>query len=84
MQTKLTLHVEEAVVRKAKRLAKTRGTSVSRIFGDYIVAQEMEKPTDELPPLTASMLGALRGAKQPADEEDYRRHLEAKHNWAGN
>jgi len=79
MQTKLTLRVEEAVVRKAKRLAKTRGTSVSRIFGDYIVAQEMEKPMDELPPVTASMLGALGATNESSAEENYRQHLEAKH-----
>jgi hypothetical protein len=79
MQTKLTLRVEETVVRKAKRLAKTRGTSVSRIFCDYIIAQDADRPADNLPPLTASMLGVLNTAHQSVVEEDYRQHLEAKH-----
>jgi hypothetical protein len=79
MKTKLTLRVDEAVVRKAKRLAKKRGTSVSRIFGDYIATQEADESPKDLPPVTASMLGALSSADPRMDTETYRAHLSAKH-----
>lgn len=79
MQSKLTLRVEEALIRKAKLLAKKRGTSVSRIFGDFISMQSDELPSDELPPITASMIGVIRKEGNAVDESDYRKHLEDKH-----
>ena len=79
MQTKLTLRVEEALIRKAKLLAKKRGTSVSRIFGDYISKQKEELPSEELPPVTASMLGAITKSELSVDESDYHQHLEGRY-----
>lgn len=79
MQTKLTLRVEEALVRKAKLLAKKRGTSVSRIFGDYISKQTEELPVEELPPVTASMLGVINQSGTSLSESDYRQHLEDRY-----
>lgn len=79
MQSKLTLRVEEAVIRKAKLLAKKRGTSVSRIFGDFISNQTEDLPIEDLPPVTASMLGVLRKEGNDVDEEDYRKHLENRY-----
>lgn len=80
MQTKLTLRMDEAVIRKAKLLAKRNGSSVSRLFGDFIISQSMNLPKDEdLPPITASMLGALCGNDFNLNEEDYYKHLEEKH-----
>ncbi|EDY80400.1 hypothetical protein VDG1235_9, partial [Verrucomicrobiia bacterium DG1235] len=46
MQTKLTLRVEEALVRKAKQLAKKRGTSVSRFLESHFHASD-ELPSDD-------------------------------------
>lgn len=79
MQTKLTLRVEEAVVRKAKQLAKKRGTSVSRIFGEFISSQSDELPSDELPPVTSSMVGIIRKEGAEIDESDYGKHLEDRY-----
>lgn len=79
MQAKLTLRVEEALIRKAKQLAKKRGTSVSRIFGDFISAQSDELPSDELPPITSSMIGIIRKEGTEIDENDYHKHLEDKY-----
>lgn len=79
MQTKLTLRVEDALVRKAKLLAKKRGTSVSRIFGDYISRQSEELPEEMLPPVTSSMLGVIRQSGETSDESDYLQHLEDKY-----
>ncbi|MGJ8638804.1 MAG: DUF6364 family protein [Opitutaceae bacterium] len=79
MQAKLTLRVEEALIRKAKQLARKRGTSVSRIFGDFIAAQNDELPSDDLPPITASMIGAARKLGANINESDYGKHLEDKY-----
>ena len=82
MQAKLTLRVEEAVIRQAKLLAKRRGTSVSRIFGDFISAQTEDLPSAEdldLPPITAAMLGSISNYDLDISEKDYYQHLEDKH-----
>ena len=81
MQAKLTLRVEEAVIRQAKLLAKRRGTSVSRIFGDFISAQTEDLPSAEdlaLPPITAAMLGSISNYDLDISEKDYYKHLEDK------
>ncbi len=79
MQSKLTLRVEDAVIRKAKLLAKKQGTSVSRIFGDFISSQTEDLPSQDLPPLTSSMLGVIRKADSIVKEDDYRKYLEEKY-----
>ena len=79
MQTKLTLRVEEVVVRKAKRLARQRGTSVSRIFGEFITSQTEAFVDDEFPPKTASMIGVIRRPGKSLDEDDHKLHLEDKY-----
>lgn len=78
METKLTLRLEDKLIRKAKRLAKARGKSVSRMVADYITALESEpKPMTELPPITKSLQGSLKGKN--VDEKDYKKYLEDKH-----
>jgi replicative DNA helicase len=79
MQTKLTLRLEEDLVRRAKRLAKKRGKSVSKIVADYftLFAAEKKKPEEMLSPIVQSLKGALRGAA--IDVQDYHKHLEDKY-----
>jgi hypothetical protein len=79
MQTKLTLRLDEDLIRRAKSSAKRRGKSVSQIVADYLASIE-EKPRKraiDLTPVVRSLKGALRGAR--LDIEDYRRHLEEKY-----
>lgn len=79
MQTKLTLRLDEDLIRRAKSSAKRRGKSVSQIVADYLASIE-EKPRKrglELTPVVRSLKGALRGAH--LDIEDYRRYLEEKY-----
>lgn len=84
MSTKLTLRMESALIERAKRYARARGKSVSRLVADYFALLRTtpgEPPTVEeterLPLITRSLLGSLSGAE--LDEADYRRHLEEKH-----
>jgi 3-oxoacyl-(acyl-carrier-protein) synthase len=81
MQSKLTLRLDDELIREAKALARQRGTSLSQLVADYFRAlsrSRRDKPEDEdLPPLTRSLAGALADAN--VDEEDYRAHLDRKH-----
>lgn len=77
MNTKLTLRMEEGLIRRAKSEARRRGKSVSRMVAEYFdLLGARPKASDSLPPVTASLVGIL---KQPVSEDDYRRHLREKH-----
>jgi hypothetical protein len=78
MKTKLTLRMEDALVKRAKSEARRRGKSVSLMMSEYIDtlgAFLVDKKT--LPPVTASLLGVLKG--KPASEEEYKKHLRKKY-----
>ena len=78
MHTKLTLRMDEAVVRKAKMEAKRRGKSVSRMVSDFIDSIGSRPDSGKvLPPTTASLVGILKG--QEISEDDYRAHLREKY-----
>lgn len=79
MQTKLTLRLEEKLIRRAKILAKKTGKSISQIVADYFALLEKQPEERDLPltPLVRSLKGALRGTK--VEIEDYHRYLEEKY-----
>ena len=79
MQSKLTLRLEEELVRRAKRLAKKKGKSVSKIVADYFTLFEAQKkkPEEKFSPIVQSLKGALRGTT--VDVQAYREHLEEKY-----
>lgn len=77
---KLTLHVPDKLVATAKREAATRKISVSKLVSDYFRAFEAAAPRGAakgLPPITASLVGCIRGAE--GDRESYIDYLERKH-----
>jgi hypothetical protein len=77
---KLTLHVPDDLVAAAKREAASRRISVSKLVSDYfrafggVMAGDSTRP---LPPVTASLVGCIRGAD--ADQTAYMDYLERKH-----
>jgi hypothetical protein len=78
MNTKLTLRMDSELVRTAKTEASRRGKSVSQIVGEFFdsLASGRHART-ELPPITASLVGILKGHK--VSEADYRKHLQEKY-----
>jgi hypothetical protein len=78
MNTKLTLRMDENVVRKAKIEAKRRGKSVSRMVAEFIESIDLQQSSKtDLPPTTASLVGILKG--RDISEEDYKAHLQEKY-----
>lgn len=79
MRTKLTLRLDDELVRKAKTYARRSGKSVSSLVGDFfaLLGRRSGSKNNELTPTVRSLLGALEG--KPLNEHDYRRHLEEKH-----
>lgn len=87
MQTKLTLRLDEHLIAQAKARAQRQGKSLSQVVADYFAqfsattpnAAQYERP---LPPLVASLQGALKDAAGPLTDDGrqaYYDHLEAKH-----
>jgi hypothetical protein len=79
MQTKLTLRIDDELIKKAKRVAHKRGKSLSRIVSDYFNHISVEDNTDDLklPPNAESLYGSLTNSK--IDESDYKKYLEKKY-----
>lgn len=78
METKLTLRLDQALIQSAKKEARKRGTSLSKMVADYFRGiNSRESSSKGLPPVTASLMGALRGRK--LERTQYRRHLEEKY-----
>lgn len=82
MQTKLTLRLEQRLIRRAKAYARRTGKSVSELVADFF--GRLDAPAEEKPlrivaqsPIVQSLVGALAGSR--LDESDYRDHLVEKH-----
>jgi hypothetical protein len=83
MNTKLTLRLDEDLIRRAKRYSDASGKSLSKLVADYFALIEMTGDVEDgvLPPKVRSLYGALAplAGASAVSERDYRRHLEEKH-----
>ena len=79
MQTKLTLRLDDHLVRAAKRHAKRAGCSVSLLVSGYFaaIAAAEARPSTSMAPKVSGLMGALEGSG--VDDADYRAHLERKY-----
>lgn len=74
--SKLTLSVDPKVAEQAKRYAKRRGTSVSRMVETYLASvSKQDMKEDEDPPILRSLRGSLKGT----NVRDYYKYLEEKY-----
>ena len=78
MQTKLTLRLDDRLIRDAKRHARQSGKSLSQMVAEYFSAvTSPDGARGELTPAVSRLKGALAGTN--VDREDYRRYLERKY-----
>ena len=79
MQTKLTLRLDEELIREVKSIADRKGQSVSKIVANYFNSlREKPKATKtNLTPIVQSLKGSLRGTN--LDLKDYHHYLEDKY-----
>lgn len=79
MNTKLTLRIEEELIKSAKNYANITGKSVSQMVADYFYLldkKSLKKPI-QLTPIVKSLKGSLKNAD--VDERDYKSYLEDKY-----
>ena len=79
MQTKLTLRLDDEVIKKAKAIAKKNGKSLSKIVEDYFANINIAglKDQQKLTPRVQSLKGLLKGSK--ISKKDYFDYLEKKY-----
>lgn len=79
MQVKLTLRLDEQLIRRAKDHAQRTGRSVSQLVADYFALLDAPVASQDvtLPPITQSLYGIL--ALAGGEVEDYKQYLEEKY-----
>jgi len=79
MKTKLTLRLDESLIKNAKAYSSKTGKPLSRIVSDLFTLIKNEKSQEDktLTPVVKSLRGVLKG--KGVSEEDYKRHLEEKY-----
>ena len=60
MTTKLTLTIEEKVVRSAKKYAQNKGQSLSSLVENYLKSVSREKEAETLSPKVSKLLGVIK------------------------
>ncbi len=81
MSTKLTLRLESGVINKAKKKARSKGVSLSRMVEDYFKSvAEMEQHEVRESPVLYEIAGVLSGkTKAEKSKSEYREHLSEKY-----
>ena len=76
MSTKLTLTIDEAIIKKAKKYAKSKENSLSNIIENYlkVLVKEPVGAAIELTPIVKS----LKGSFKAGDDFDYKKELTKK------
>jgi len=79
MNTKLTVRLDDGLIRKAKRHAHQSGKSLSKMIADYfaLLATDEALQGTEMSPGVRALVGCLKGTN--LDEDDYRVYLQEKH-----
>ena len=74
MTTKLTLSLEENVIKEAKTLAKTKGKSLSNLVENYLKALILQKQNAEIE--ISPAIKHLVGCIKPLDDDlDYKNNV---------
>lgn len=80
MTSKLTLTVEDSVIKKAKSYAKQTGRSVSELVENYLsTLTEEQKDTQHISPKLKKIVGAVKLPPDFDEKDELRSYLENKH-----
>lgn len=81
MDTKLTLKLNDRIIKKAKKYASTHNTSLSRMVENYLqrILSENEKEEDEITPLVKSLSGIVKLPNNYDSRKEYADFLSKKY-----
>jgi hypothetical protein len=81
METKLTLSMDKEVIEEAKKYARNKNTSLSKLIKSYLVNITRSKPqqSTEITPLVKSLSGILPSENSKNNKKHYADYLEKKY-----
>lgn len=80
MDTKLTLSLDKAIIEKAKKYAKERKISLSKLIESYLDALTIEENKKvEITPLVKSLSGVIKLEEGADTKEEYIDYLNEKY-----
>ena len=82
MNTKLTLTIEQEIIKRAKKYAKNKNRSLSDIIENYLkmLTKEEQKQTDNnLSPIVKSLKGSFKMPKNLDYKKELQKRLEKKY-----
>lgn len=75
---KLTLSVDDRLIKFAKEWARSQGVSISQVVSNlFLSIGKSSTPPNEVPPVLGRLTGILE--ERDAAVEEYHRHLEEKY-----
>lgn len=78
MHVKLTLRLDEDLIRRMKLYAQNSGKSLSQIVSDFFsLIGEVPQDAQNMSPRVRSLYGAFSNSE--ISEDEYRQHIESKH-----
>lgn len=77
MQSKLTLRLDDSLIKQAKVFAKQHDKSLSQVVSDYFQHLTKDQDSLEVPALTKSLVGILKNSD--VTQDDYKKHLADKY-----
>ncbi len=79
MDNKLTLSLDEDVIKNAKLYAKKNNISLSKLIESYLAALTIKKEKAKLTPLVASLSGVIKLSGDYDEKGDYTAYLSEKY-----
>ena len=81
MNTKLTLQIDDQVIKSAKVFAKDHHTSLSRLAENYfkMLTQREKKQPARIPGIVGELAGILKNKEIDYSKENYVDYLEKKY-----
>jgi len=80
MDTKLTIKLDEHIIERAKKYAKERNTSLSKLVANYFDKISMESVVEEeITPLIKSLSGIVPPISEQDEKEAYAIYLKEKY-----
>ncbi len=81
MNTKLTLNIDDSIIERAKRYAKTNNVSLSKLIESYLssLTAPRRKKNAKITPLVESLIGVIELPDGFDEKEAYSRYLTEKY-----
>ncbi len=79
MDTKLTLKLDNSIIEQAKRYAKAKNISLSKLIESYLGKLVDPEDTHDITPLVKSLSGVIDVPKKLDYKKEYKKHVVSKY-----